>query len=88
MGKRIWVVGATDTVVDSDGKLRSDAKPEGTGGGDVVGVMEAVREELFDSSEGLECDGTLGGFREVLELEGVGNGNGVGIDGVFDGRVN
>jgi len=57
------------------------------GGGGVVRVAKAVGEEFFDLGEGLEYNSTLRGFGEVVELERVGNGNGVGIDSVFDGGI-
>ena len=83
----VWVMGAADAVVDGNQKLRSESEPKGTGGSGVVRVVEPMGEEFFNPSEGLEYDGTLGGFGEVVKLERVGNGDGVGVGGVFNGRI-
>ena len=87
MRKGVWVMCTADTVMNGDSELRSDAEPEGAGGSDVGRVTEAMGEEFLDSGEGLESNSTLGGFREVLELERVGDGNGVGVDSAFDSGV-
>ena len=83
----VGVMSAADTVMDGDGELRSDTEPKAVGRSGVGGVTETVGEEFLDSGEGLESNSTLGGFREVLELERVGDGNGVGVDSAFDSGV-
>ena len=87
MGLGIIVVSATDTVMNGDKELRCESEPKGAGGGGVVGVAETMGEEFLDPSEGLEGDGTLRSFGKFMELERIGNGDGVRVGSIFNGRI-
>ena len=87
VGLGIGVVSATDTVVNGNKELRRESKPKGTGGGGIVRVVETMGEEFLDPSEGLEGDGTLRSFGKFMELERVGDSDGVRIGSVFNGRI-
>jgi len=49
-------------------------------------VGETMGEPFFHAVEGLEGYGALGCVWEVLDCDRVGNGNGVGVGGGFNGR--
>ena len=59
--------------------MSSGSDPDVAVGGLRVGVgEEAMSKELLDLLEGVEGDGTLRSFREIVGEEGIRNGDGVG----------
>jgi len=79
-------VGAADAIVDSNEDLRDDSKPKGAGRAGVTIVGETMGEPLFKAGKGLESYGALRYLWEFVDLDGVGDSDGVGVGGGFDGR--
>jgi len=94
-GKSVWEgvggMGAADAIVEGCDQLGGRAEPKVTSGSVGVGRgLKAVTEEFFNPTKGRVSNSTLGIFREINDLEGGWDGNGMGSSERFsdgDGEI-